>query len=310
MVLLCFAGLLFAVFLRSLTNFLVRHTRLGDSWALTLVIVALLGFTGGLAWLLAPQITEQTRQIATELPNAALKLQKQAEQSSLGRMLLRTSMDVQQTIWRLPASLASSLFGTLTGVIVVFFLGLYLACNPAYYRDGIVCLLPPHRRTRVREILEESGVTLERWLMTQLALMTLNAIVMSIGLSLLKVPMPVALGIMSGLLNFIPTFGPVIAAIPAVILTLAIDPGLAIQVALLYFGYQMFDGYVLTPLIQERAVYLPAALTIVAQVILGALLGAMGVIFAVPLIAVGSVIVKMAYMEDVLGGHPDLPGQS
>jgi predicted PurR-regulated permease PerM len=310
MLLLFFAGILLATFLRGLTDWLRTRTGLPDRWSLTIVIASLVALGSLTGWLLAPEIREQTQRLMTEIPRASAHLQTLFEQYPWGKTLFKTSANLQETIWRLPQGLASSVTGLLTGLIVVIFVALYLAAEPKRYLEGLLRLAPQRRRARLRAILVQSGITLQRWLMGQLCLMAINAIVTSVGLSLLGVPMAVSLGILSGLLNFIPNFGPIIAAIPAVLLALVVSPILAAQVALFYFVYQMLDGYVLTPLVQQRAVDLPPALTIIVQVIFGALLGGMGVTFAVPLVAVALVVIKMAYVEDVLRENTTLPGES
>jgi predicted PurR-regulated permease PerM len=309
MLLLFFAGVLLATFLRGLTDWVHNRSGLSDRWSLTVVVVALLGIAAVTGWFMAPEISKETQRLMTEIPKASAHVEKLLEQYPWGKGLLKTSTNLQETIWRLPQGLASSLAGLFTGLVVVLFVGLYLAAEPRRYLEGALHLVPRSQRTRIRDICVHSGVTLQRWLMGQLCLMGFNAVVTSAGLWLLGVPMAVTLGILSGLLNFIPNFGPLIAAIPAVLLALVVSPALAAQVAIFYFVYQMLDGYVLTPLVQQRSVDLPPALTIMAQVIFGALLGGMGVMFAVPLVAVGLVAIKMAYVENVLGEDTKLPGE-
>ena len=307
MVLLFFAGVLAALLLRGAAKFVAAHTPLSCGWSLLVVVLTLMALGIGLGWLLAPEINQQAQMLATEFPKALEHARNEIKDYPWGPAVIRASTDVQQTIWRVPAGIVSSLAGFLSGVIVVVFVGLYMASEPRLYTEGFLRLFPRERRGRVREILQNSGTTLQWWLLGQLSLMTLNAIVTTIGLLLLGVPMAVTLGVLSGILNFVPTFGPIIAAIPAVLLALTDDPMKAVQVAAFYFAYQMFDGYVLTPWVHRHSVYLPPALTIMAQVTLGALLGAMGVVFAVPLVALGLTIVKMAYVEDVLGENVKLP---
>jgi predicted PurR-regulated permease PerM len=147
------------------------------------------------------------------------------------------------------------------------------------------------------------SVTLQRWLVGRLILMASNAVVTAFGLWLLGMRLPITLGIFSGLLNFVPNLGPFIAAVPAVLLAFVQGPWMALYEALFYLAYQMLDGYVLTPLVQRQTVALPLALTIMSQVLLGTL----GVLFAVPLIASTVVVAKMLYVRDVLGEAIDLP---
>ena len=165
----------------------------------------------------------------------------------------------------------------------------------------MVHLFPPQKRRRAQELLSALGTTLQRWLIGRLLLMTTNGIVTALGLWLMHVPLALSLGILSALLNFIPNFGPIIAAIPAVLIAFLEGPDKALAVAIFYVVYQNIDGYVFTPMVQKRTVALPPAITILAQVLLGVLLGTLGVLLAVPLAAAGLVAIKMLYIEDVFG---------
>jgi predicted PurR-regulated permease PerM len=189
----------------------------------------------------------------------------------------------------------------LADVVLLFFVGLYLAASPRTYTEAALKILPHPRRARVREVLSAVGATLRRWIGARLILMATNAIVTALGLWLLGMRLPITLGLLSGLLNFVPNLGPIIAAVPAVLLAFVEGPRMALYVALFYFGYQMFDGYVLTPLVQRRTVALPPALTIMSQVLMGVLFGTIGVLVAVPLTAAVVLAVNMLYLHDVLG---------
>jgi predicted PurR-regulated permease PerM len=114
----------------------------------------------------------------------------------------------------------------------------------------------------------------------------------------LGIPMPITLGAVAGLLNFVPNIGPIVAAIPAVLI--GWTEGHALAVAILYFVLQMADGYIFTPLVQQRTVALPAALVIIAQLLAGVLAGTLGVLLATPLAAATMILVQRLYLEDVL----------
>ena len=131
--------------------------------------------------------------------------------------------------------------------------------------------------------------------------MLIVGIATSVGLSMLGVPLALILGIIAGFLDFIPYLGPIMAGVPAVLLALSISPELALYTVLLFVGVQLVEGYLLQPLIEARAVDLPPALVIVMQLIFGTLFGFAGVALATPLAAGLAVLVRMLYIEDVLG---------
>lgn len=123
------------------------------------------------------------------------------------------------------------------------------------------------------------------------------------GLWLLDVPLALTFGVLSALFTFIPNIGPPLAILPAILLALTLSPTRALYVLLLYLVIQTVESYLLTPLLQQRVVSLPPALTISAQILMAVLLGGLGLALATPLTAVSLVLVKMLYVEDVLNAN-------
>lgn len=116
-------------------------------------------------------------------------------------------------------------------------------------------------------------------------------------------PLALILGIIAALLTFIPNIGPILSAIPAILLGLVENTTLAIHIALLYTVIQLVESYIITPLIQRKTVSLPPGLTLGAQVILGVLFGMLGLALATPLTAAALVIAKRLYLEDTLADY-------
>ena len=161
--------------------------------------------------------------------------------------------------------------------------------------------MPRRRRKRAREVIYEIGNVLRRWLIGQSILAVCVALLTGAGLLLLGAPFAVALAILAGLMEFVPYIGPFVAAVPAILVGFAEGPQLALYIALLFLGVQMAESYVLAPLIQHRAVHLAPAAILFAQVLMGAIVGALGVAVATPLAAAVMVAVGMLYVEDALG---------
>jgi predicted PurR-regulated permease PerM len=122
-----------------------------------------------------------------------------------------------------------------------------------------------------------------------------------LGLWILGVPLALALGFIAGLLSFVPNFGPLIALIPAVLVGLMEGPSTALYVVILYIVIQAVESNLITPMIQKQMVYLPPAVILIGQVLLGILVGGLGLILATPIIAIAVVLVQLLYVEDVLG---------
>jgi predicted PurR-regulated permease PerM len=304
--LLCFAGILFAIFLNGLSSWLSARLKVSYRAGLAVVTICLLLITALAAWLIIPEIQRQITVLADQLPRAWEKLRGYLERFTLGQKLLDTGVAEKELNSAAAETAAKggglilSTFGVLVDLLVVSFVGFYFAADPDLYVCGVVRLLPHQRRERIQEVLVAMRTTLGHWLRGRLLLMLANAVITALVLWMMGIPLALLLGLLSGLLDFIPNFGPIIAAVPAILIALQQSPESALYVALFYLIYQNLDGYVLTPLVQKWTISMPEALTIIAQVLLGVLLGGLGLLLAVPLVAAGMVAVKMLYMEDVL----------
>ncbi len=313
--LLIFAAILVGVFLRGLSDWVSSHTRLGPGWSLAAVLLGLLVLFVVGASLFAASLLEQGRQLAEQLPQAVQQVRQRLEQSAWGRQLLTQAPQGGQggsgggSILSAVGGVFSTTLGGLVNIVIVLIVGIYLAADPDTYSGGLVRLVPKAKRDRAQEVLATLGYTLRRWLIGQFLVMAVNGVLSGVALWLLGIPLPFLLGVLTGLLNFIPNIGPILAATPAVLLALTEGPTTALWVALLYVVLQNLEGFVLTPLVQQRTVALPAAVIILAQVLLGVLMGTLGVLLATPLAASVLVLVKMLYVEDALGDPIDVPGE-
>ncbi|TWU02599.1 AI-2E family transporter [Stieleria varia] len=191
-------------------------------------------------------------------------------------------------------------FGLVVNSVLIFFVGLFLAISPSTYRDGLVCLVPKPRRPRITEVLDRTGVTLWRWLIGRFGSMLATGGGAFLLLLALGVPMAGTLGIITALLTFIPNIGAAVALFLAVLFALPQGTGVVTAVIGGYMVLQLFESYVVTPLIQQKAVSLPPALLISFQAVMGVLFGFTGAAVASPLLAGGKTIVEMLYVEDYL----------
>lgn len=306
LLMLIFASILVSIPLRRLTALVQRRTSLKHGAALALVTIALFTLSAGVVWIAAERLVSQWNELASQLQNAIATVGRRlqgfawAQQAierlpSLGELFLGSGMLSRMT------SLFSSTVGAVVNVVLVAVIAIYFASQPELYARGLKRLVPVHYRSRAGEILGELDEALGRWLIGRLGLMVINGTLTTVALWVLGVPLALTLGLIAGLLNFIPNFGPFIAAVPAVLIAFVQSPTLAIYTALVYLAIQMVDGYVLTPLVDRRSVDLPPVLTISAQLLLGVLFGFIGLLVASPLTATLMILVQMLYVEDVLG---------
>ncbi|HSU30928.1 MAG TPA: AI-2E family transporter [Bryobacteraceae bacterium] len=302
-----FAGILLAVLLRGLSDFLSRKAGIREGLALLLVITGLLAAVALTLWLRAGEISEQVHMLFSQLPDALASLKSRFAEnpvvqdiagylpgmdsilSSHGNLLLKIT------------GVFSGALSFFSGILLIFVISVFLAANPELYIRGVLRLIPPYKRSRGRDILTSTGTTLKNWLLGKLALMMFVGIATYIGLALLGVPLTLTLAVLAGLLDFVPNFGPVIAAIPAALIALLQSPRSALWVLVLYFAVQVAENYVLTPVVQRKVVKLAPALTITVQILLGALLGLLGMVFAIPLTAAAVVLIRELYIRDALG---------
>lgn len=304
--LLAFAAILLAVFLRQTSALVSRHTRLPPGWSLTLVMLLLLALAIGGGWLVAPKVAEQIDQLTQQLPQAIDWLRQRLGRHEWARDWLLQNYEPRQLVPEF------NVVGRITGVfsvavtaagglILLLFLGLFLAAEPDWYVRGIVRLFPLARRARIAEVLGRLGEGLWMWLLGRILASLFVGVLTVIGLLALDMPLAFTLGLIAFVLNFIPNIGPILSGVPAVLLALLQSPMLAVYVIALYLAIQTVESYIVTPMIQRRVVSLPPALTLTAQLLLASLIGFLGLFLATPLTVVAMVLIEELYIKDVLG---------
>lgn len=194
-----------------------------------------------------------------------------------------------------------STISAFAGVILVFFIAIYIGISPQTYHGGLVRLFPKKDREKAGEVLSITATVLRRWLVTQLIAMVVIGVVTTIALTILDVRAAFALGLLAGLLEFVPTIGPLLSAIPAVAMGLLDSPEKALIVALLYLGIQFAENHLLIPMLMSEGLDLPPAMTIVAQALMALVFGFLGLLVAVPFVAAALVPIKLLYVRGVLG---------
>jgi predicted PurR-regulated permease PerM len=312
LLLMLFGAVVVATVFRALADRIRRVTQCRESLAVLMSIVLILGTGAGLAALFGTYAARQVQTLEQTLPIAWGSFEARVADIGLGEQL----KDLVQGFRRSSGSFSNlsralaSISNALAEILIVLFGGIYLAAQPRFYRSGAIKLVPAGKRRLVAEVMDESERALRLWLRGQLAAMLAVGLLTGTGLWLLGLPSALVLGIIAGILEFVPFVGPILSAVPAVLLALAVSPDLALSVVLLYFAVQQFEGYVLTPLVQQYAVDLPGVVLLFSLVGLGTLFGALGVILAAPLTVVIYVLVKRLYVIEALHTPTPIPGET
>ena len=309
--LVVFAGVLLGLLLSGLAEWVHSLTHLSYRPAFFVVlasIVCLIGFT---SWIFAGRVAEEADRLAEEVPAAAGELAESLKRYDWLRRILDDAPQPAELVKDQPqvvskaTGLLSSVFSGVAAGFVVLFIAVYTGFDPQLYRRGLVRLVPPSRRQRADEVMKRLGHTLRWWLVAHFSAMAVVGILTGIGLWLLGVPLAFGLALIAALLAFIPNIGPVLSAVPAILLALSNGPRQALYVALLYIGVQAVESNLITPIFELTTVSLPPALTISVQVLLGTIVGIVGRLVASPLCATAMVLIQMLYLEDKLGETGD-----
>lgn len=308
-IVLLFAAILLAIFLRGLADLLNQYTKISEGASVLLISFILIVIVTGAIFLLAPSVTEQVKHLREELPKSAKTAADYISHFNWGKAIIDQLPSTDEVLNRIdvPAMLSrvggffSSTMGAIGNFFLVILLAIYLASEPKFYIGGLIKVFPVPLRPRAAEVFGAIGDTLAWWLIGKVISMVFIGLVTWIGLSLLGVPLALTLGLLAGLLSFVPNFGPIISAIPAILLAFIESPIKAVYVLILFIAVQIIESNLVTPYIERRTVELPPALTVVAQVALGILIGGLGLVLATPMLAVIMVLVQMVYIQDVLG---------
>ncbi|WP_372616812.1 AI-2E family transporter [Falsiroseomonas sp.] len=312
--LLAFAAVVVAVVLDAAAGPVERWSGLSRSLALAVVALVVALVLLGFGWLLGSSIQSQVSSLASQLPQAIGQLEETLGIELLAREegqqggLADITAAVRQLFGSL-AALGSSIAGALTALVLVVVGGFFLAADPHLYRRGLVKMFPPRMHARVDDALGAAGRALRLWLLAELIAMAIVFVLVSLGAWAIGLPAPLALGLFAGLTEFVPIIGPIVGAIPGLLLALTQGGSTLIWAALLYLAIQQLESNVITPVVQERMAEIPPALLLFSVLAFGLVFGMAGVIVAAPLTVLLYVLVKKLYLRQTLGEATDVPGE-
>ncbi len=303
------------------------------------IVLGLFGSLGSIGAAMYPTLAEQAQEIQRRLPEAVRKVSTwtTAEEGGIVRAIAGhravdralpgpaiprpaaasgpdrappsgDTSDIAARVSDQATALTRFLFGfvgstveVIVYALLILFVGVYVAADPTLYHRGLLHLFPHRARERAGDVLSAIALVLRKWLVTQAIAMLTIAAVWAVALSLLGVKAALALAVIAGFLEFVPTIGPTLAVVPALAMALLDSPQKAASVLVVYLIIQGIESNILIPMLMKGQIHLAPALTIVAQALMTLAFGFLGLIVAVPLTAALIVPVKLLYVEDVVG---------
>lgn len=315
-VLMLFLAVLLAVYLSAATDQLERRYGIARWLGLTLTVVATLAALFGIGALIIPPVLDQTQALVTSLPNTLADAQNALATLARRYPVFRRT-ELADPTSGLVATLIDDATGFLRGSLLpylrvtgklfiegfsVLVMALYLARQPALYYHGVMALVTPRHRALARRIVLDAVATLRHWVMGQLLAMLILAVFTALGLLVLGVPYWLAFGLFTGLVAVVPFFGTLVSTLlPALFVVGTGDWARVIAVIVLGVVVHLFEANLVVPRIMQRQVALPPVLTIASVLIMATLLGPIGLVVAVPVLAVTLVVVRHVLQGEIYG---------
>lgn len=302
--LLIFAGLVVASMLDGGTRLIRKIAPIPRGIALLIVVLLVIGFIGGVFYLTGVEIANQAEQLRQTLEVQALRLS--AWLTEVGLMpgtsdLKGLAQQALGTVGRLTSFIGGAI-GAIASFILVLIIGLFVAMDPRLYERGLQWMVPLGSREQFAITLARMTRTLRVLLAGRLAGMAFEGFITWILLSVAGVPMALLLGILTGILAFIPNIGAFISGVLMVSVGFSAGPSQGLWALVIYFAVQNFDGYVLLPLIAKHTVDMPPALTVSSQILASTLFGFLGLALADPIVAMIKVALERRSEQAVEAG--------
>jgi predicted PurR-regulated permease PerM len=298
--LMVLAGVLISVYFHGLGDMIERRTKWNRRLCMTISVGGSFAILGVLFWIMGTKISNQVAVLSDTLPHTISNAKIKMNETSIGRKILEDlSDDNSDTLMTTAKSFFNTSFGVLGNIYIILFLAIFFTSNPNLYKNGMIKLVPESRKPLAHQVIDRISFALKGWLKGMMLSMVLVFILLSIGLGIMSIPVALVLALLTGLLKLIPNFGSLAAMIPGVLLALTISTNTAIIVALIYIVTQTVVSNIVTPIIQKKMINLPPALTILAQVLMGTLSGVLGIILAVPLLAIVMILVDELYVKKI-----------
>lgn len=315
--LLGFAAVLLALAVHGIADAIRKLVSMPKGLSLALGALAIIGVLVATLTLFGAQLASAFSGVVERLPEAWQRAKETMEGNPLGAAIVTeierfTSGNSDggsvRNVLKGAGGFAFPFASGLTTALLVIFAAAFITMSASAYRKGFLLLLPQSVEKRVDEALTDSGRTLRKWLLGITVDMVVITILMGVALWLLGVPAFIGLALIAGIAQFVPTVGPLVAAVPGILLAFTVGPMTALWTALAYLGISQLEANLIYPMIQKKAAAIPPALTLIGILAFGMLFGPLGVLLATPILIVVMVFVTKLYINGTLGKDAAIPG--
>ena len=314
---LLFMGVLISLYLRAVAGWFERRLHLPERLAFTTSLLLSLAGVVAIFWILVPPVIEQTQALVKVLPNYITGWEGSIERAidripalreywkpGEHKILVALYTELSNNFASLPTRVLSIVEGAIS-LFSIAVIAIYLSLHPALYREWLIALFPPIHRDLVRDLLGDLGDTLRSYIVGQLLVMAFLAALTAMFLYFLNVPFALTFGIFTGLVAIIPFFGTLLSTtLPALFVLNGPNGGVR---AMLVLGVgvvvHLIEGNIVSPYAMSKKVDLPPVLTIMSVLIMGQLLGGIGLVVALPTLAMVMVIVRRILITRIYEGQ-------
>jgi len=309
-ILIIMGAILVAILIQLVAEPFTAWLKLPPTAALALSTIVIVVVFGGAGYAFGTRISGELQDVIQRASSGQNSIVDAIRHSDLGNFALSHIQAQQFSLADIIKGAFSLSAGLIEGIVVIVVAGLYFAIQPDLYRQGLLQLFPPPWHPNAEETIKDIGNSLRLWLLGQLIQMAAVGVLSTLAVWLIGLPSPLALGLIAAVAEFVPYAGPILAAIPAVLVAAAQGIDAVILTALAYAFIHQIEGHMLAPFIQRYMVFIPPAVMLLSIVAIGFLFGTLAIIFASPITVVVFVLVKKLYVRDGLGEVTAIPRES
>lgn len=307
LLILAFGSILGAIVIHALAEIFEDRLRLSPKPALGAGIFTVLALIIFLGWLFGVEFRTQVNVLVTRLPGILAEIGAQLSTTPVGAKVVdavrsafagsRVAQDI--------GGLAEGAGQFVLNALLVLVGAIFFAVDPKVYERGFLLLMPPSKRAVLEDALLDTASTLRLWLRAQLIQMTSMGVLVGLGLWLVGVPSAPALGLLTGLSEFIPYVGPLAAMVPALGLAATQSLHHVLLTVAVFAVVRVVQTNFITPFVTSRVVAIPPAVTLFAILAIGAVFGLFGLFFSAAILVVIYTLIRSLYLRDTLG--EDIP---